>query len=378
MSIKIKRKKESSEKEITSYLDISKEQSEQLNIFKAFLAIMVVFIHAYQSTDSSGIGEMNYVDVIQYVVSQIICRCAVPSYFFLSAMFLYRKPFNYKTNLVKKLKTLGVPYLIMNTVWVIIYLVFRFIIKSDGVSQIFAIDNVQDFLGVSGYPLIYPLWFLRDLLALNVVSAIVGKVVEKIPVLSVLGALSLWMILKSTTAWIFIPNVNNIIPVPLSGLYVISLQSVVFWVLGCAFCKMKIKLSVTEKVPFSLLSVVYLLFVFADMLTIGKNFNFIIHNAGIVVGLIFWYVFSGKVSSEKTKQFLRKLSMYSFGVYIFHEMSLTLLKNAVNDILPQNTVISLLKYFIVPIITISGCVILCVLLKRFVPKVYNVLTGSRG
>ena len=350
------------------FLEITKEQSERINIYKAFLAIMVVFIHAYPEKDGLLLSDMNYIDVIQYIISQIICRCAVPAYFFLSALFLYRKPFNYKTNLVRKLKTLGIPYLIMNTVWIVFFLVAKFIPVIGGmisnpennVVEWGIIDYLDAYLGFqNGYPMLYPLWFIRDLIVLNFLASVIEKIVEKSPIVSMLVAV---------VAWLFIPK---------TGIFFLGIQSIVFWVLGCAFCKCKFNLSVFEKIPEWLISVLYVLFIVVDTLAIDFKIHSIIHNIGIIIGMLFWYVCATKLKISKIKKLLLVVSTYSFGIYIFHETTLTLFKKVCVRKLPDGNIFSLVQYFVIPMVIIVGCIVLCVLLKRFVPVFYKLLTGSR-
>ena len=347
------------------FLEITKEQSERINIYKAFLAIMVVFIHAYPEKDGLLLSDMNYVDVIQYIISQIICRCAVPAYFFLSALFLYRKPFNYKTNLVRKLKTLGIPYLIMNTVWIVFFLLVKFVpviggLVNTDVSSWGLFDFLDAYLGFeNGSPILYPLWFIRDLLVLNVLASVVGKIVEKIPVVSVFVAFLLWLL------------------VPETGLFFLSMSAIVFWVFGCAVCKISFDIAKFDKIPVWLISVVYLLCLIADSFTVTLKFGFVFHNVCIVIGMLFWYVCTKILMQTRIKKILLTVSTYSFGIYIFHEMSLTLFKKVCAKILPDGTIFSLLQYFVIPIIIIVGCIILSMLLKRFVPALYKLLTGSR-
>ena len=63
-----------------------REKNQNIELIRVISCIMVVFIHAYPEKDGLLLSDMNYVDVIQYIISQIICRCAVPAYFFLSVL----------------------------------------------------------------------------------------------------------------------------------------------------------------------------------------------------------------------------------------------------------------------------------------------------
>lgn len=109
------------------------EESDRISILKLWLCIMVVFIH------SSTLSELYFVDktVIQqipawldwvsYIISRVISQCAVPWFFFLSGMLLYRKPFRWFDNIKKKTRTLFIPYLILNTFWIVFYAIAQHI-----------------------------------------------------------------------------------------------------------------------------------------------------------------------------------------------------------------------------------------------------------
>lgn len=89
---------------------------------------MVLFIHSYTKTVSMNSGTIvlqvpGWLNTLKYVISESISKCAVPGFFVISAVLLYRKEFSWWENLKKKLRTLMIPYLIMNTFWVVFYFV---------------------------------------------------------------------------------------------------------------------------------------------------------------------------------------------------------------------------------------------------------------
>lgn len=348
---------------------ITEEQSKRIDIYKAILAIMIVFIHSYQSANIPNISEMNYVDTIQFVISQIVCRCAVPGFFFLSSFLLYRKPFHYKKNIEKKLKSLAIPYFIMNTVWILFFLIANFIpyisdLLSNPANNVLAwefSDYIDAYTGSNdGYPMLTPMWFIRDLFILNILATPIGKIIEKFPIASAIIATSMWLFF------------------PVTGLFFLQNQSIVFWILGCVICKSKFNLSTFDKIPTWLISLLYIGFIISDLFTTPYKFNSIIHNLGIVVGMLFWYICATKTKNNKTKKILLTVSAYNFGIFIFHENALTLLKKVCAILLPSSPIVQVAQYLILPLIIISGCIILCMFLKRFTPKIYNILTGSRN
>lgn len=109
---------------------ITKEESWRISILKVWLTVMVVFIHMENEISTVG-GTItslpSWQDTLEFVISRAVSRCAIPFFFFLSAYLLYRKPFSYKQNIRKKARSLLIPYLILNTFWIVVFLVNIFL-----------------------------------------------------------------------------------------------------------------------------------------------------------------------------------------------------------------------------------------------------------
>ena len=155
---------------------VTADFSRRISICKVWFTIMVLFIHSYTTMVSMNSGDVvlrvpRWLGMIKYVISGNISRCAVPGFFVISALFLYRKEFSWWGNVRKKFRTLMIPYLLMNTFWVVFYFVCQHI---PAVSDYFS--NAENMVGdwklsgwLRGYgitsisPLLYPLWFLKYL-----------------------------------------------------------------------------------------------------------------------------------------------------------------------------------------------------------------------
>ena len=116
------------------YYELTDSDSRRINILKVWLTIMVVFIHSYSadirfSTGTVSVQMPCWLDVSEYIISQSISRCAVPAFFLISSILLYRRPFSWKDNLKKKIKTLLAPYMLVNTIWIMIYFTCQHIPK---------------------------------------------------------------------------------------------------------------------------------------------------------------------------------------------------------------------------------------------------------
>ena len=342
--------------------------SKRINICKVWFTVMVLFIHSYTRTVSMNSGAIvlqvpGWLDTLKYVITEGISRCAVPGFFIISAIFLYRKEYSWWGNIKKKFHTLLIPYFIMNTFWVVFYFVCQQIpAVSDYFSNaenVVADWNVMGWLrgyGVTtGSPLLYPLWFLKYLFIMNALSKVYLVVIKKFPVIS--GILLL-------VAWFWFDNYSVV-------------QAAVFWGFGCLLA---VKQPNFEKLLQKkwLIAAGYVVLLVADAATRYVVPREIVNKVCILWGIVFWFVCMTEFKSEKFRSILMKLSVHAFGIYLFHEMNLFILKKLLAKLLPQTPVMQLVQYLGIPAAIFVYCLVLSVVMKRYLPKVYGLLTGNRS
>lgn len=173
---------------------ISDDQKRRLNILKMLFALFVIFIH----NDLSDIKFSDQLFVIEvpiwyeyfiYLISEVIPRCAVHGFFLMSSILLYRKEFEWKNNIKKKFQTLLTPYFIMNTIWVFVFFLFQsnqktavFFGNDDNIIRNLNIIGWLNIYGISAkFPLLYPLWFLRNLFIFNLLAIVIKRFIDKFP-----------------------------------------------------------------------------------------------------------------------------------------------------------------------------------------------------
>lgn len=351
-----------------SYTAISADTSGRISILKVWLTVMVIFIHQYSETIKLNSGNIVldvpvWLATVKWIVSQCISRCAVPAFFLISAFFLYRREFCWKDNIKKKFRTLLVPYLILNTFWVLFYFCCQ---NLPGLGDFFANpDNIVASWNFGGWlkaygilascPLLYPLWFLKYLFILNIFAGVILKIAERIPRVFALTLLAIWLLRKSTYLT----------------------QAVCFWGLGCFCCVNQTTPECADHVNKLFLTVFYFLLVAAAALTRDGPLGAFICRVGILVGIPFWYACFTNFQSRKVNAVLYKLSTYTFPIFLFHEMHLTILKKAFAKLLPQTPLLQLVQYLVIPIVIFGYCIALSAAMKRYLPRVYAVLTGGR-
>jgi surface polysaccharide O-acyltransferase-like enzyme len=133
-----------------------------------------------------------YVSKIKEFIGTFTCT-AVPLYFLTASVFLYSREISYKDNIKKKCRTIVLPYFL----WTALEIVFLAAAQNISSAKPYFANliikdfSVWDWLGaftgksgmfaVSGHPLNYPLWFLRDLFILNIFSPVIKKITDIFP-----------------------------------------------------------------------------------------------------------------------------------------------------------------------------------------------------
>lgn len=353
--------------------EITEVESERINILKVWLIIMVVFIHTYNGTINFNSGSIilntpEWFEMIKYIISEIISSCAVQTFFFISAILLYRKPFLWKENIKKKIRTLLIPYILLNTLWIMFYIICTNI---SGVKEFFSNSNTNinqwelgDWINAytgykTSFPILYPLWFIRDLFVLNIFSIIIKKIVDKFPKISFTISMIMWLFLDSTK------------------IFCLDTTTICFWIFGCCLVRKGIKLNSIDKIKKRYISIVYILVVLIEILTLKYSINKIIHRITILVGLIFWFACTTNLKNGRFKNIIIFISSYTFSIYLFHEMSLTIMKKIYIKLFEGNLLLQSLEYFIIPCSIISICIIFSIILQKKLPRIYSIITGNR-
>ena len=80
---------------------LQKKESEAINMLRVIFTVMVVYIHSHVGAEKI-LDQSQWVYGLEYAISESICRCAVPGFFLISSILLYRRPFFWKNNLKRK------------------------------------------------------------------------------------------------------------------------------------------------------------------------------------------------------------------------------------------------------------------------------------
>ena len=179
--------------------------SKSVTYLRFVMAIMVVLIHAPFLLQESAVWNENIDSAAWIVLSRVICQLAVPTFFLVSGYYFF-SGFNtwdwskYADKLKKRTKTVLLPYFIWNSLFIIPHLFFVGIFNSIDLLAFFShngwlriywdcqnsdVVKISNILGVNmgvGSPIDGPLWFIRDLMVVFILSPFVYFIVSKLKV----------------------------------------------------------------------------------------------------------------------------------------------------------------------------------------------------
>ena len=366
--------------------------SKTISYLRFPLTVGVVFIHF---TPSDGLTfRAKWFFFIVNIISQVWATIGVPLFFIISGfLFFYRKDFDcsiYKQKLKSRARTLLIPFLLWNLIAIVWQLKCFLPIFSSfyrpveiQVSFLRIINtflcntyNSGIFVGppstepITGlYPIDVPLWYVRDLMAIIIMSPIIYFAIKKTKQWFILVVGLFWLLTS-----IILQKGNSI------HIYIGMLLTASFFFSWGAFYsinKNNIVLCFRE-VKYS--AIIYFPIAIADALTKGLEFNIFIHKIGILFGVVAAVVVVSLLLESNKVKVNTILANSSFFVFALHTIFMgdfvrflfTLFHIPVN-----NPYAILALYFFVPFFCVLVCLSLYLLLKRYFPKTCNLLTGGR-
>ncbi|SFC69659.1 Acyltransferase family protein [Flexibacter flexilis DSM 6793] len=338
------------------------------------MIVFVIFIHNNIFFINLGTGTVvldipPYVSHIKYLVSDIIARIAVPLFFLISGYLLYLKENTFFQILTKKTKTIAVPYLVWTSLAILLFalgqhLTFTkafFANPQNNITNFDILDYIDAVVGRftvrSPYPLVYQFWFLRDLILLNFSAIIFKKIIDKFPIAFLFLAIFFWIV-----------DYN---------LYLYSAESMLFFVLGYYIHKYNLTTDKIDSIQYFDILLLYAITICIELFC--PQYRQIIHKINIIIGAVLAIKLSLVfVLKERIFNVLSQLSAYAFFVYAMHEPLLTVLRKISIKIMPTYGIYVLIQYFMVAFVCIAICLVVGVVLRKSVPKLYEFLSGGRA
>lgn len=342
-------------------MEISDSFSKKINFLKAICTILVIFIHADMEMGIKRNGVIEPALVIIFIISQNLSRVAVPMFFFLSAVLLYRKRFIWRENMKRVFKTIGIPYMFWNSFWIMAFYIGQKIVvlsrfftnENNIISQWGVLDWLRAYTGFFyTQPFYFPFWFMEWLFIMNVFSVCLKRLIDKWPKIC-FAFLTVFWILGNT-----------------SSMY---LQSVVWFSAGyyyVSFPKVRKKI---EETNIWIWTIILTILIFCNMMA-GESLYFI---KRCVVGIEVLILFKmADILFEKMKDFTNYILPYSLFIYGFHGMLIIFVEKGIGmiSIFSDSVIVTYVGGIIA---TLCISLLLARFTKRMLPGIYRLSTGFR-
>lgn len=335
------------------------KQHAGLNALKVLMILYVIFIHENPTLEKNG-------EIVMWWHSVVVV--AVPVFFTLSGYFFFRGMGVmtlevYKKKLATRFRTLFIPYMIWNCMPVL------FVVAGNFYSIIFRGKSTADLIGfltglwneglwhiwwdkTSGLmPFDSPLWYVRDLMILCVLSPLFYVLIRK-------------------TGWLFPMIAAALYMAPLSFPIGFGKTGLFFFGLGSTFAIRSVTMEAIGGGRFLIYALALCAFVLCN--TIGGD---MLWGVFIMSSCYAWILLFHQMHGSVINR-IAKFSETVFFVLALHNIIvLANVGKGLMRIIPQSVIV--LAYWIAPFITLLSCIIIYYGIKKISPKTLYVLCGGR-
>lgn len=363
--------------------------SDKFKFYSFLSMLLLVFVHGYNLHETylqpwMTVNEpMTVTTFTEHWLANGLFRFRIPMLFIISGfLYAYTDAKPYKERTLKRLKTLGIPYLLWSSLALLLTFALEYIpsvnqaIKA---SMIAMTDmntlTVHDYkwyewFGRVLYPIAFQLWFIRVLLLYNIAYPAIR-----------------WCVLNIPKTWLIFTFILYFFGV---YLFFIEGAGLFFFSLGIWIQKNKFDIETPPKfLPakwfiafFVLISLVKTYLAFHGLALLGAD-------TGLVIGILYrlnelcglvglWYGADGLVRWASRLQFIRFAQPFSFMIYAFHVPVLYYAMHFCSLQIGHWPYHRLIAYVFVPIFIILISIGIGAFLRKIWPSFYGLLTGGRG
>jgi len=346
---------------------IDPQTSRLFTALRALLMLAVVCIHSEKGIlFSLGVtGETPLTRGILNVLCRHLFQTTVPLYFAISGYLLYLR---YDGNLkdyprlvAKRFRTLMLPFLLANGFWLAWLTVNGSIPGISGTTILKTRGYLSMLLGIDGLPLIYPLWFLRDLFIFALFAPVFAFFLKRLPYL---GLAAIWL------CWNFM--LQKGIPLEFSGAF--------FFYLGGLLAVKRIGLTLPRTAVIAAWAVFLATTAvssYIDLSGMETQWRYPFWRMSVLSAVLVVWDWARWVRLGE-RAWLMWLAPSIFFIYLLHEPTLSYLAEWTKGWVLSGSTASQLGY---ACFLTAACLAITWsigwILKRFAPPAYALLTGGR-
>ena len=334
---------------------MDKTLSRAFDLLRFPMAILVVFLHI---DNAPRIAVMEYdwgADWWQssYYFSIIfvdnIAKIAVPCFFFISGYLFFKgmKVFgakDYFTKVRSRLRSLVVPYILWNLLAAI------YLYVSQGLVLRPWYLNFTE-------PANFPLWFLRDLIAVVLVSPLVYLIARYLKVVGSIAMAGLYVAGVVPPLWIF------------------YFSSLFFFYLG-AYCGMTLFVPKRGGKWEAVLYISATLMFAATIAAYGTRTDAYLMPVYLIVGVMAAICFSCRLIDKGVKV-IPVLAASSFFVYVSHKLGATFVAKLLFDVLPHGYGTLTVRFIVAPFVAAALCLAVYVAWQKLSPRSLAFFVGRK-
>ena len=348
---------------------MDRQLSKAIDLLRYPMAVLVAMCHCGFLGGGATAAQIFFSETLPHV--------AVPLFLLFSGFLFFKEGRFDKTLYLRKLKSrfrsLFIPYIIWSTICFIIAVAqekvtptFLHYIQGLWDTALWE-DGAAFSRKLPGYPVNMPLWFIRDLMILTVISPLI------------------WLLLEKTRGWSILLMVAWWFPAH-DKFFGFGADSLFFFSLGALLSMKKVNfVQVARKyaIPLYITAVVMLV---VDFLVMYRNymeyhelrFNWPVFNVYVLCIIGATLALAGRLAETKILDRLIRLSSASFFLYAAHILWLEPLRDYLLGVLaPTSDATVIIFYFAFIAFHCTVVTALYFLLRRFLPKSTAVLTGGR-
>ncbi len=350
-------------------MKISRYNSQKIRVLSLVAILMVLYIHAVFN-EAKTFPISAYVQ--EFCAFSGLSFVANPLFFSISGFLFFlgiKKASECYSKIKKRTKTLFVPYIIWNVIFVLWYVGMSIIpwgrqyVNSNIIDDINSNGPIHALYSLFIAPAGFQLWYLRDLMLYVVISPAIYFIIKRFGLYGLL-----FLFITGSLGLIYLPS-----EIKIWGAFFFTLGGYI--ALFSSLEDLKAKIS-PAMAGFCL--VVYILNAVVRPLGV-----FPLAGTDIVVelcGLIaIWRLYDIIVENENGRlvKFLASLGSYSFFIYLFHEPAYNIIKKLGIKVCGVGEMNLIILYLICPFVMAAVSIAIAKLLQNIMPKVYTVIVGGR-
>jgi len=332
------------------------------------LVFFIIMLHCYSVQRLNGNNEFYF--KILYPFSLYLGETGVPGFFFISGYLFFHSNKNYWGKLTNRIHTLLIPYILWNSIFVLLYLTayvlgYHILICDKSFADYGITDYLRlfwdrgDFGNGNFAPILCPLWYIRNLLIMSILSPILYYTIKYCREFFII-IIFVWWVHSNDNAFFQ--------------------QTTLFWSLGAYFSIFKInplEFVLKRKHLFISLFGIFCIADIAVHVIIPTPVNLIIHRLALVFNIPF-LILTANHFIDRDPDLELNLSKTVFIVFCVHyPIVLALRKTCLSIFSNASNLTHIILYFLCIFLTVILSLGFYEVLNRYLPNTKKILTGNR-